>query len=84
MDHNISAIEDYKSILSNFPNLEVIPVDNKIADIASNLRAEYGIKTPDAIQVATYIKEGCSAFLTNDFALKKIKEIKVIPLRDIT
>ncbi len=35
MDHNISAIEDYKSILSNFPNLEIVPVDNKIADIAS-------------------------------------------------
>jgi hypothetical protein len=35
MDHNISAIEDYKNILSNFPNLEIVPVDNKIADIAS-------------------------------------------------
>lgn len=83
MDHNISAIEDYKSILSNFPNLEIIPVDNKVADIASTLQADHGIRTPDAIQVATSIKEGCSAFLTNDLALKKIKEIKVITLRDI-
>ncbi|OPY22536.1 MAG: PIN domain protein [Methanomethylovorans sp. PtaU1.Bin073] len=83
MDYNVSAVDDYKNVLSNFPNLEIVPVDNKIADIASTLRADYGIKTPDAIQVATSIKEGCSAFLTNDFALKKIKEIRVITLRDI-
>jgi len=82
-DHNLPAIEAYKSILSDFPNLEIVPVDNKIADIASTLRADYGIKTPDAIQVATSIKEECSVFVTNDLALKKIKEIKVLTLKDL-
>lgn len=82
-DHNLPAIEAYKSILSDFPNLEIVPVDNEIADIASTLRADYGIKTPDAIQVATSIKEECSVFVTNDLALKKIKEIKVLTLKDM-
>jgi hypothetical protein len=32
---------------------------------------------------ATSIKEGCTAFITNDRALKRIEEIEVIVLRDL-
>ncbi|MEZ5335115.1 MAG: type II toxin-antitoxin system VapC family toxin [Methanolobus sp.] len=83
MDGNHKAVSDYKDILTNFPNLNIVNVDQEIADIASTLRANYSIKTPDAIQVGTAINEGCSAFITNDFALKKIEEIEVIVLKDI-
>ncbi len=83
IDGNQRAIDDYKHILTNFPNLEIIDVDVEIADIASTLLARYPIKTPDAIQVATAIKGRCSSFITNDLALKQIKEIDVIALKDI-
>ncbi|MDN5310586.1 type II toxin-antitoxin system VapC family toxin [Methanolobus sp. WCC5] len=83
IDGNVAAVEDYKNILIDFPNLEIIDVSVQIADIASALRAKYSIKTPDAIQVATAIKEGCTSFITNDYALKKIDEIEVIILRDL-
>ncbi|AFV24145.1 Q3M7V5 PilT like protein [Methanolobus psychrophilus R15] len=83
IDGNQTAIDDYKDIITNFPNLKIIDVDLAVADIASTLRAKYSIKTPDAIQVATAIKEGCSLFITNDFALKKIEEIEVVAVKDI-
>jgi len=83
MDGNQAAINDYKDILTNFPNLKITDVNSEIADIASTLRARYSIKTPDSIQVATSIKEECSLFITNDFALKKIEEIEVVTLKDI-
>ncbi|MDG6245035.1 MAG: type II toxin-antitoxin system VapC family toxin [Methanolobus sp.] len=83
MNGNQKAVNDYKDILTNFPNLEIVNVDLEIADIASTLRSRYSIKTPDAIQVATAINKGCSAFITNDFALQKIEEINVLILKDI-
>ena len=46
-------------------------------DTSAKLRAQYGIKTPDAIQLAIGIENNGSLFITNDKALKKIKEIKV-------
>ena len=33
--------------LLTFPNLKILNLDMKISDMASDLRAKYGIKTPD-------------------------------------
>jgi predicted nucleic acid-binding protein len=54
-----------------------------ISGIASDLRAKYGIKTPDAIQIATTIYGGSRSFITNDDLLKKVKEVKVLLLDDL-
>ena len=40
------------------------------------------MKTPDAIQLATAIIATTDFFLTNDPALKKVKEVEVIILDD--
>lgn len=58
-------------------------VDIKMSDMASDLRARYNIRTPDAIQVATTILAGAGTFLTNDESLKRVKEIKVSLLEDM-
>ena len=38
--------------------------------------------TPDSIQLATAIVRKADYFLTNDAALKQVKEIKVVVLED--
>jgi len=63
-------------------NLELIDIDIAIAKKASEIRANYKIKTPDAIQLASGIVNHCDSFLTNDRDLKKVKEINVIVLDD--
>ena len=45
-------------------------------------KAKYHIRTPDSIQLATGIIHGAETFITNDLALKKINEIKIIVLDD--
>jgi len=82
-EKNLAAAEEYQIIISNFPNLEIVDVNHEISDIASTLRATYNIKTPDAIQIATCINKGGTAFFTNDVALKKVKDIEIITLKDI-
>jgi predicted nucleic acid-binding protein len=39
--------------------------------LAGELRAKYGIKTPDALHLATATQHGCGQFWTNDERLNK-------------
>ena len=59
-------------MLSNYPNLSIVDVSFGISDIAAKLRAEYSIKTPDAIILATGIGMKVDYFITNDIRLKNI------------
>lgn len=75
--------QDYKILLSRLPNFDIYSIDEDIVDIASDLRVSYGVRTPDAIHVATAIAKDATMFITNDRALKKIKEMTVISLADV-
>jgi len=59
-------------ILSNFPNLTVIPLTTEISTAAARLRAGYGLRTPDAIHAATALESNAKGFITNDSAFLKI------------
>ena len=76
-------LEKYKILLETFPNLRVKTLDENIADVASSLRANYNINTPDAIQIATSLEAKADIFITNDTTLKKISEIKVLLLSEM-
>jgi predicted nucleic acid-binding protein len=82
-ENNSILTERYKILLETFPNLQVKEINENIADIASSLRANYNINTPDAIQVATALDAQADRFITNDTSLKKITEIKVLLLSEM-
>ncbi|PYT08260.1 MAG: VapC toxin family PIN domain ribonuclease [Acidobacteria bacterium] len=67
-------------LLVNASNFQTLPIDIRAALIAADLRARYNLHTPDAFQVATAITAGCEAFLTNDAALQRIRELRVLVL----
>lgn len=54
-----------------------------VYDLATELRAEHGIKTPDAIHLAAALDSGCGEFWTNDLRLPTAIEerirIRVLP-----
>lgn len=82
-DQNLKAVKDYKFLLSNFPNLKMVNIDPKVAERGAELRAKYGIRTPDALQVASAIENQATIFFSNDDKLKRIKEIKIVVLREM-
>ncbi len=82
-ENNSLLTERYKLLFENFPNLQVKTLSENIADIASTLRANYNINTPDAIQIATSLEAKADIFITNDATLKKISEIKVLLLSEM-
>lgn len=67
----------YKEKLETFPNLFLVGTNPAIVEIASSLRATYGLKTPDAIHLATAMDARAEVFITNDARLMAVKEIRV-------
>ena len=61
----------------------MVPLDESVSLKAAELRAKYGIKTPDAIQLASVISKNGEVFITNDERLDAVKEIKVLTLSDL-
>lgn len=47
-----------------------IPANRAVFDRATQLRAEHGLKTPDALHLAAAIEAGCDEFWTNDHRLE--------------
>ena len=76
----LQVARDYEYYLTTFPNLTFYEMGIEIARKASDLRATERIKSPDAIQLATAILHGATAFLTNDKIFERVKGIDILIL----
>lgn len=61
-----AAVATIETFLRAFPNLEIREVTFAIARRAAEIRASTGMRTPDAIVVATAIEGGISIVVTTD------------------
>jgi predicted nucleic acid-binding protein len=80
---NLEAVYAYRSAICRFPNLHICEITAAVANTAAALSAKYKLALPDALQVSCAIENGANLFLTNDHALKKIKEVKVCKLTEL-
>ena len=81
-DSRNDLLKEYSDKLLYDNKLTTLMIQSDIAIKAAELRAKYRLRTPDAIQIATSIIGKAGAFITNDIALKKVKEIEVLILDD--
>lgn len=72
----------YEQVLLHSQQVETLPVTVAVARRAVHLRATYEIHVPDALQLATALEAGATAFITNDRHLQKVSEIAVLVLED--
>jgi predicted nucleic acid-binding protein len=76
----LQVARDYECYLTTFPNLTFYEMGLDIARKASDLRSADRIKAPDAIQLATAILCGATAFLTNDKIFERVKGVDILIL----
>lgn len=74
---------EYRDLLLQSANFEIVPLDVATAERAADLRARYNVRTPDALQLAAALAVGCDAFLTNDASLKRVTELKVLVMDEL-
>ncbi|HVT59093.1 MAG TPA: type II toxin-antitoxin system VapC family toxin [Thermoanaerobaculia bacterium] len=77
-EKQIQLCHRYRELFASFPRLTVLPIDPPIAEVASDLRATYTLRTPDALHLATAIVAGAHAFVTEDRRLSNISALRVI------
>ena len=65
----------YEKTLSLY---RVIPVSAPIAALAAQLRAQYRLKLPDAIQLATALDIGAAAFVTHDRDFSRVTGVEIL------
>lgn len=75
--------ERYRMALGNLVNISLSPVDGEVGFMAGALRAKYGLPLPDVLQAAMAMRHTPSTLITNDKALKKIVEVKVMLLDEL-
>jgi predicted nucleic acid-binding protein len=73
---------EYLHLLTTYPNLAILAMDVGVAEIAAELRAKYGVRTPDTLQLAAAVQAGATGFITNDRRLEAIKELEIGVLDD--
>jgi predicted nucleic acid-binding protein len=79
---NALLAENYRRFFREAANISKVPLSTSIAQKAAELRAQYDLKTADAIVAATALESRCEVLLTNDNDLKRLTEVKVLFVGD--
>ena len=80
---NPDLAERYFQILLHARHLRTVALSPAIAAEAARVRADFQMKTPDAIQLATAKESGATSFVTNDGELASIPGLRVIVLEQV-
>jgi len=66
------------------PYYEIVNVEVKVADLAGKVRAETGMRLPDAILVASALTREAYALVTHDDELKRAERLlKVMSAKEL-
>lgn len=60
-----------------------VEINAVIAREAARLRVRYNLQLPDALQIAAALIASCEAFLTNDEALKRVTELRILVVGEL-
>jgi predicted nucleic acid-binding protein len=73
-DGDAQRVSAYDAFFSS-RDLTLLPVDSAVADRATQLRATYNLKTPDAIHIATAAVHGASLVVTTDHDFARCRDL---------
>jgi predicted nucleic acid-binding protein len=74
--HRLAA--KYRDFLTNSNSLSIHPLNLAVADEAVRIRARHGLRTPDAIQLATARVCGADHVVTNDKRWRAVSGLHVV------
>jgi predicted nucleic acid-binding protein len=78
-----SEIEQiYRELLTATEEFQLLPISMEVVELAIQLRAQYDLRTPDALHAATAQAVGCVQFITNDTQFRRVAKLPVVILDD--
>lgn len=79
---NLALANHYESLLTQGRGLVVREIDRPQLRMAAQLRSVTAMRTPDSLQVAAALAEGCTAVVTNDRRLRTLPGLSILQLDD--
>ena len=76
-------LEEIFRSLFDAAEVELIPNTRSLWEEAAHLRAETGLKTPDALHAAAAMRSDCALFITNDSDFRRVRGLTVVVLKDL-
>jgi predicted nucleic acid-binding protein len=76
----VQLAERYELLLTRSRGVRMTDITRDQLRAAAQLRAATGMKTPDALQIASAIGAGCRTFLTNDRAVPSVPGLRIVQL----
>ena len=76
-------VASYTETLLHGEGIEFRVVGGEEALLAAEIRAQHGLRLPDALQVAVARLAGCEAILTNDTDFRRVDHPRAIILDDL-
>lgn len=80
-DRALAAI--YRDMILRTAAIRCLPVSVPVLELAAGLRAEHGLKTPDAIHAASALFAGCALFVTNDAGFRRVAKLNIAILSEV-
>ncbi len=81
--NNSAHVAGYRRFIEESGAFELRPTSRETYVRASLYRAQMGLKTPDAIHVATALEAGCVVFVTNDKSIRAPAGLQILQLTKI-
>jgi len=75
--------EKFSRLIISGNNTLFMPIDDSMAKQSAKLRVRYNLSLTDAMQFAVALAAECEAFLTNDIALKRVQELKILVIDEM-
>jgi predicted nucleic acid-binding protein len=79
---NLSLASRYEALLTQSRGVRMREIDRLQLRMAAQLRSVTAMRTPDALQVAAALAEGCTSFVTNDRRLRALPGLSILQLDD--
>lgn len=75
---NKDVIEAFLELFGGEHSALLVPLQRESARLAAEIRSKYNVTLLDAFQVASALEGSCEAMLTNDKALTRITELRIV------
>ena len=82
-DGRQDLVERCLELFSRTPRIHLVPVDRRVILRSVHLRADFGLRSMDALHLATALVHDCETFITNDRRLARVDRLRVLTLHDL-
>jgi len=80
---NRRLAQRYEALLTGSRGLLLVDLDRALVRTAAELRATFGLKTPDALQIAAALRVEATAFVTSDRRLPAVPGLEIVQLASL-